>query len=165
VTGYSVYRGTTLAGNTTTTTFTDSGLSASTQYSYTVKAYDAAGNISAASTAVTATTSAGSTGGTGPSCTATYSISSDWGSGFNANVTITNTGTTATKSWTVTWTWGGNQTITNIWNATDTQSGKAVTAINAAYNNIIAPGGSTSFGFSASYSGTNNAPTLTCTAT
>jgi hypothetical protein len=165
VTGYSVYRGTTLAGTTTTPTFTDSGLSASTQYSYTVKAYDAAGNVSAASTAVTATTSAGSTGGTGPSCTATYSVSSDWGNGFNGNVTITNTGSTATKSWTVTWTWGGNQTITNMWNATDTQSGTAVTAVNAAYNNVIAPGGSISFGFTASYSGTNSAPTLTCTAT
>jgi chitodextrinase len=166
VTGYNVYRGTTLAGTTTTTTFTDTGLTASTKYSYTVSAYDAAGNVSAASTAVTATTGAGSTGGGGgPTCTASYSISSDWGNGFNANVTITNTGTTATKSWTVTWTWGGNQTITNIWNATDTQTGKAVTAVNASYNGVIAPGASTSFGFTGSYSGTNSAPTVTCTAT
>ena len=164
VTGYNVYRGTTLAGTTATTSFTDPGLTASTQYAYTVSAYDAAGNTSAASAAVSGTTSAGSTG-TGPSCTATYSISSDWGSGFNANVTITNTGTTATKSWKVTWTWSGNQTITNIWNATDTQTGTAVTAVNAAYNNVIAPGAGTSFGFSAGYSGTNTAPTLTCTAT
>ncbi len=165
VTGYNVYRGTTLAGTTATTSYTDSGLTASTQYGYTVEAYDAAGNTSTASTAVTATTSAGSTGGNGPSCTATYSISSDWGNGFNANVTITNTGTTATKSWKVTWTWGGNQTITNMWNATDTQTGTAVTAVNAAYNNVIAPGASTSFGFGASYSGTNTAPTVTVTAT
>ncbi|MEY9864031.1 hypothetical protein ABH935_009685 [Catenulispora sp. GAS73] len=164
VTGYNVYRGTTLAGTSTTTTFTDSGLTASTQYSYTVSAYDAAGNVSAASTAVTATTGAGSGGG-GPTCTATYSVSSDWGNGFNANVTITNTGTTATKSWTVTWTWAGNQTVTNMWNASDTQVGKVVTATNAPYNNVIAPGASTSFGFGASYSGTNVAPTVTVTAT
>jgi chitodextrinase len=164
VTGYNVYRGTTLAGKATSTTFTDSGLTASTQYSYTVVAYDAAGNVSAASTAVTATTTTGS-GGSGPTCTATYSVTTDWGNGFNGNVTITNTGTTATKSWKVTWSWGGNQTITNTWNATAVQSGKAVSATNAPYNNVIAPGASTSFGFTASYSGTNSAPTITCTAT
>ncbi|MBM9502988.1 glycoside hydrolase family 6 protein [Actinacidiphila acididurans] len=64
VTGYNVYRGSTLVGSATTTSFTDTGLSASTAYSYTVKAKDAAGNLSAASSAVSATTQAG-TGGTG----------------------------------------------------------------------------------------------------
>ncbi|WP_167739912.1 fibronectin type III domain-containing protein, partial [Streptomyces griseofuscus] len=58
VTGYDVYRGSTKVGSTTSTSYTDSGLSASTAYSYTVKAKDAAGNVSAASGAVTATTAA-----------------------------------------------------------------------------------------------------------
>ncbi|MFF3362205.1 glycoside hydrolase family 48 protein [Streptomyces misionensis] len=62
VAGYDVYRGTTLAGSAVTTSFTDSGLKASTAYSYTVRAKDAAGNVSAASGAVTATTKAGSGG-------------------------------------------------------------------------------------------------------
>ena len=56
VAGYRVYRGSTLVGSPTTTSFTDTGLAASTAYSYTVKAFDAAGNLSPASTAVTATT-------------------------------------------------------------------------------------------------------------
>ncbi|MFC1431924.1 glycoside hydrolase family 6 protein [Streptacidiphilus sp. N1-3] len=165
VTGYAVYRGSTKVATVTSgTTYTDTGLTASTAYSYTVTAQDAAGNVSAASAAVTGTT-ASSGGGTGSSgCTAVYSISSDWGAGFNANVTVTNTGTAATQSWKVTWTWAGNQAISNMWNASYTQSGKAVTANNAAYNNVIAPGGNTSFGFGANYSGTNTAPTLTCTA-
>jgi cellulose 1,4-beta-cellobiosidase len=47
----------------------DTGLSAATAYSYTVRARDAAGNLSAASTAVTATTQPG--GGGGGGCTAT----------------------------------------------------------------------------------------------
>jgi chitinase len=59
VTSYDVYRGgTNLAGNATGTSFTVSGLTASTAYSFTVKAKDAAGNISAASTALSVTTSA-----------------------------------------------------------------------------------------------------------
>ncbi|WP_051710537.1 carbohydrate-binding module family 20 domain-containing protein [Andreprevotia chitinilytica] len=58
VTGYKVYRNGTQVGTTTTTSYTDSGLSASTAYSYTVAAYDAAGNTSAVSTALSVTTSA-----------------------------------------------------------------------------------------------------------
>ena len=64
VTGYDVYRNGSLAGNATTRTFTDQGLGAATEYSYTVAARDAAGNTSALSAAVTATTKPGS-GGTG----------------------------------------------------------------------------------------------------
>jgi chitodextrinase len=167
VTGYDVYRNGTLAGTVTSgTSYTDTGLTASTAYSYTVKAFDAAGNLSAASTAVTGTTTAPSGGGTGSSgCTAAYTISSDWGTGFNANVTVTNTGPTPTKTWTVTWTWPGNQQINNLWNGTYTQSGTSVTVTGQSYNNTIATGGTTSFGFGGTYTGTNTAPTPTCTTT
>ncbi|MEV7404115.1 glycoside hydrolase family 6 protein [Streptomyces sp. NPDC091267] len=65
VTGYDVYRGGTKVGSSTTTSYTDTGLTASTAYSYTVKAKDAAGNVSAASGALSATTSAGGGTGTG----------------------------------------------------------------------------------------------------
>ncbi|BCJ76792.1 hypothetical protein CS0771_63360 [Catellatospora sp. IY07-71] len=58
VTGYEVFRGSTLVGSPTGTSFTDTGLTASTAYSYTVKARDAAGNRSAASNAVSVTTDA-----------------------------------------------------------------------------------------------------------
>ena len=80
-------------------------------------------------------------------------------------MTVTNTGTVATKSWKVTWTWGGSQAITNSWNAVVASSGTSVTATNQSYNAVLAPGGNTSFGFQASYSGTITAPTLTCSAT
>lgn len=59
VTGYEVSRGATVvAPNVTGTTFNDTGLTPSTAYSYTVKAKDAAGNISAASAVANVTTPA-----------------------------------------------------------------------------------------------------------
>jgi chitodextrinase len=64
VTGYDVYRAGALIASTVGTTYSNTGLAASTTYSYTIKAKDAAGNVSAASSAASATTQAGG-GGTG----------------------------------------------------------------------------------------------------
>jgi len=60
VTGYNVYRGgTQIATLGAVTTFQNTGLTASTPYSYTVRAFDAAGNVSApSSSAITATLAA-----------------------------------------------------------------------------------------------------------
>ncbi|MEV0714475.1 DUF4832 domain-containing protein [Asanoa sp. NPDC050611] len=58
VTGYEVFRGSTLVGSPTGTSYTDNGLAASTAYSYSVRARDAAGNRSVASNTVTVTTDA-----------------------------------------------------------------------------------------------------------
>jgi endoglucanase len=62
VTGYRVFRGATLAGTSTTTTFTAGGLTPNTGYTFTVRAFDAANNESQPSNAVTVTTPPG--GGT-----------------------------------------------------------------------------------------------------
>jgi len=160
VTGYDIYRGTTLVGTSTGTAYTDSGLTASTAYSYSVAAFDAAGNVSAKSAAVSATT-AGTSSGSG--CSASMHIDSSWGGGFNATVTVTNTSTTtATKSWSVSWTWPGGQTVASMWNATSTASGSSETATSQSYNGAIAPAGSTSFGFQGN--GGAATPALTCTA-
>jgi chitodextrinase len=62
VAGYTVYRNGTSIGTTngSTTTYTDSTVQPSTTYSYTVDAFDAAGDHSAQSTALPVTTPAGS---------------------------------------------------------------------------------------------------------
>ncbi|KAA2252259.1 cellulose-binding protein [Solihabitans fulvus] len=162
VAGYRVYRDGAQVGTATGTTFTDTGLSAATRHTYTVAAYDAAGNVSARSAGVTATTSPGSGGGGG--CTATYAVTNQWGNGFTANVTVNNTGTTATTGWKVSWAWNGNQQVTNVWNGTESHSGQGETVTNAGFNGAIPPGGNTSFGLQANYSGSNASPALSCTA-
>jgi cellulose 1,4-beta-cellobiosidase len=90
---------------------------------------------------------------------------SGWSNGFVATITVNNTGTVATKTWKITWTWPGNQTIVNSWNAAMTWSGAAVTALNMPYNGVIGAGGNTTAGLQASFSGTNAVPVLTCSAT
>ncbi len=58
VTGYRVYRSGTQIGTSTTPSYSVSGLTAGTSYSFTVVAYDAAGNVSGQSGAAGATTQA-----------------------------------------------------------------------------------------------------------
>jgi chitodextrinase len=165
VTAYDVYRqqgggAATVVGSVSGTSFNATGLSASTSYGFFVRARDAAGNTSPASGTTTVTTQAGGGGGGDPgtgACRVAYTVN-QWSSGFTANVTVTNTGGSALNGWALTWSYGGNQQVTNAWNATVTQSGSAVTARNASHNGAIPAGGSTSFGFNGNYSGSNPAP-------
>ena len=66
VTGYNVYKNGSFQTSTTSTTYNVTGLTAATSYSFTVKAKDAAGNISSASNTASITTQSGG-GGTGGS--------------------------------------------------------------------------------------------------
>ncbi len=74
VTGYNIYRGGTKIGTSLGATYQDTGLAASTSYSYTVAAFDAAGNTSAQSAGASATTLAASSGGGLPSTLGWYQI-------------------------------------------------------------------------------------------
>ncbi|MFE9168923.1 glycoside hydrolase family 6 protein [Streptomyces kebangsaanensis] len=89
-------------------------------------------------------------------CTVDYKTN-DWGSGFTADVTIKNNGA-AKSSWSLKWSYAGNQKVTSAWNAKVTQSGANVTATNESYNGSLATGGSVNFGFQGTYSGTNAIP-------
>ncbi len=57
LTGYRIYRDGSAIGTSTTTTFTDNGLTVGNTYSYTITAFDAAGNESGQSTPVNVNTS------------------------------------------------------------------------------------------------------------
>ena len=56
VSGYSVFRGSTTIATTTLTSYSDTGLSASTTYSYSVRAFDVAINYSSTSNTISTTT-------------------------------------------------------------------------------------------------------------
>ncbi|MET8943615.1 glycoside hydrolase family 6 protein [Streptomyces sp. NPDC004542] len=90
-------------------------------------------------------------------CTVDYTVQNQWDTGFTGAVTVTNNGT-AKSSWNLKWSYAGNQKISSGWNAKITQSGSSVSVTNESYNGTLATGGSASFGFQASYSGTNAVP-------
>jgi glycosyl hydrolase family 12/cellulose binding protein with CBM2 domain len=81
-----------------------------------------------------------------------------WNTGFTANVTVTNTGSSAVNGWTLGFTLPGGQAITSSWGATVAGTSGAVTARNVSYNGTIAPGGTASFGFQGNYSGSFASP-------
>jgi len=103
---------------------------------------------------------------TNGACSATYAVTSQWAGspgGFQTTVTV-KAGTSAISHWTVKWTFANGQAITQLWNGTLSASGSAVTVTNAAYNGALSANGTTTFGFTGTWTGTNATPTLTCTA-
>ncbi|TDB76174.1 cellulose-binding protein [Micromonospora sp. KC723] len=90
-------------------------------------------------------------------CAVTYTVTSRWAGGFGANVELRNLGDPVT-SWTLTWSFGAGQRVTQAWNTSLTQNGSTVTARNTAWNGTLSTNGSTSFGFNGSWTGGNPAP-------
>ena len=96
-------------------------------------------------------------------CQAAWSVTNSWSGGFQLGFTVTNSGTAATAGWTVGYSWPGSQTISQIWNATESQSGDAVTVGNLGYDGAIPAGGSTTFGLIGTGAVPSSLPNLTCT--
>ena len=115
--------------------------------------------LTVAGMAVAVSTNAAAAAG----CSVNYSVTSQWSGGFGANVTITNLGDPI-NGWTLTWSYPAGQQVTQAWNATVSQSGSQVTARNVSYNGALGAGASTEFGFLGTWTGTNQAPALTCAA-
>lgn len=121
-----------------------------------------------ASTVVTAAVGVAVAHAAAVGCAVRYAVPSEWQGGFNADVTITNLGDPV-SSWRLTWSYASGQRVTQAWNATVTQDGAQVTAVNASYNGSIGTNGTASFGFNGSWNGSNPVPTsfalngVTCT--
>ncbi|WP_406473833.1 cellulase family glycosylhydrolase [Streptomyces sp. NBC_01615] len=159
VTGYDIVRvsgsSETKIATSTTNTVTVPGLTADTTYTFAVYAHDAAGNRSARSATVNVTTGSTPSG----SCSVGYRIAGEWPGGFQGEINIGNTGTTAISGWKLAFTFADGQTVTNMWGGTPTQSGGTVSVSPASYTSTIPAGGSVTVGFIAGKGSTNTAPT------
>ena len=91
-------------------------------------------------------------------CSVAYSVSSQWNTGFTAAITITNLGSPLT-SWTLGYSYAGNQQLAQGWSGTWSQTGQNVTVTNASWNGSLATNGSAQIGANFNYSGTNTSPT------
>jgi len=153
-------------GTTTTTSFTQTGVGASR---YQIRARDAAGNTSPFTAPITVITPAcpvsspPTTASAG--CGAAFSVVNSWQGAFQGQVTVTNSGATATTGWTVVLTFPDGQVITQLWGGRTSSTASPYTITNESYNGVLAPSASTTFGFIASWSGSNRAPAVACTRT
>jgi len=84
------------------------------------------------------TPSSSTSSSSGGACHIAYTRTNEWGGGFTANVDITSS--KALSSWTVGFTYGGDQQVTQSWNSNHTQSGRNVTLTNVSYNGSIGAG-------------------------
>jgi len=140
--------------STTSSTLTLAASSTAAAGTYTITVTGTSGSLTATTTITLTVTSTTPTF----SCHVGYTISSQWGGGFGAAVTINNTGTTAISNWTLTWTFANGQTISQLWNGNETQSGANVTVTNMSYNGSIPAGGSyTGMGFNGTWNNVTNA--------
>jgi cellulase/cellobiase CelA1 len=78
-----------------------------------------------------------------------FQTTSDWGTGFVGQITISNTGSAPISAWALEFEF--DRTIDTIWDGTlVTRTGNLYTVKSAGWNDSIAPGGSVSFGFTGS---------------
>ncbi|NYH55471.1 mannan endo-1,4-beta-mannosidase [Nocardiopsis arvandica] len=95
-------------------------------------------------------------------CEADYTVTNEWGGGFQAEVTVT-AGADVT-GWTVTWSFDSGESVSHAWNASVSSSGADVTATDVGYNGTLSAGQSTSFGFVGTHGGSVSTPELSCAA-
>ncbi|MEU8261706.1 cellulose binding domain-containing protein [Micromonospora sp. NPDC048999] len=89
----------------------------------------------------------------GTSCRATYRVDNSWSGGFNATVTLTNTGTTTFTNWTLTFTAPNGVSLANGWNGTWAFSAPTFTVKAPDWAQNLAPGAT----WSPAYTGNGSA--------
>jgi hypothetical protein len=92
------------------------------------------------------------------SCTVKFTNTDDWGAGFTGDLQVTNGGS-AIGYWNLRWNFPSGQTLTDIWNASGTQTGAAISAFPVYYDEAIGSGATIDIGFNANYSTANAPPT------
>jgi len=98
-------------------------------------------------------------------CAATWSIvPTNWPGHFQVSITVRNTSTSTINGWTVRWAYTGGQGFEGQpWNSVIANAPPNVAMRNAGWNGSLTPNATTNFGFNATGTAPNPAPTLTCT--
>jgi hypothetical protein len=92
-------------------------------------------------------------------CKVVYTTQSEWQGGFTSAISITNTGAAAVNGWKLTFEFGGDQKVGNVWGASATQTGSAVTLVNLPWDATIAAGGTINVvGMTGTWAGSDAAP-------
>ncbi|BCJ63417.1 glycosyl hydrolase family 18 protein [Polymorphospora rubra] len=91
------------------------------------------------------------------SLTTTFAASSDWGSGHEVKVTVTNGTTSPVNTWRIEFDLPAGTTISSFWDADVTRTGNRVVAVKKSWAGALAAGASTSWGYIAT--GAYRAPT------
>jgi hypothetical protein len=162
VTRYEVYEqngtNSVLLGESTSTSFTAQNLVPGTSYTLNVLATDQRGFLSSPSAPATfiTTTPANST------CAVNYSLSTGWGSGFVANVSITNTGPDPITGWTLHFSFPSDteSVSSSNWNANWVETGRDVNVTPVSWDGFLAPnsGNTLSMGFVGNQNGAYPSP-------
>jgi hypothetical protein len=142
---YEVYRqfGTDseLLGSSTSGSFTVNNLVPGTSYTLNVLARDQQGYLSLPSAPVTFTTSTPSNS----TCAVSYSVTQGWGSGYVANISITDTGPDPINGWSLAFTFpASSESFNSGWNGNWSGTGQNVEVTNLSWNGQLAAGGGNS---------------------
>ncbi|WP_373428676.1 cellulose binding domain-containing protein [Streptomyces sp. B1I3] len=89
-------------------------------------------------------------------CRVDYSVN-QWTGGYTAQIKVTNLGQALT-GWRLTWTYTGDQKVTSAWNASVTQTGASVVAVDTGWNGALATGGTAEFGLQGTVRSAGSAP-------
>jgi len=135
-----------LLAESTSTSATLQNLVPGTTYTLNVLADDQSGRLSEPSAPVTFTTSTP----TSSTCAVNYQVTSGWGNGYVASVTLSDTGPSPIDGWSLTFSFpSAGETMNGGWNANWTDSGQNVEATSLSWNAQLAANGgnSQSIGF------------------
>jgi len=83
---------------------------------------------------------------TGRSCGAVFTVVNGWNTGYQADITVRNTGTTQLNGWQVVVTFPDGRLIDQMWGGTYTRTGNQIVIIDLGWNGQLAPNATASVG-------------------
>jgi hypothetical protein len=147
-----------LLGESTSTSFTAQNLVPGTSYTLNVLATDQNGYLSPPSPPATFIT----TTPTNSTCAVTYDLSDGWGTGYVANISITDTGPNPITGWTLAFSFPSDteSVSSSNWNANYSENGENVVVTPVSWDGNLSPdsGNTVSIGFVGNQNGAYPSP-------